>query len=253
MAFWIPQASPDDRCRFQLNVTAACCVGPADTQFFMGGVGFATAIAALEQATDKPLLWASVQFLSQTVAGACVDIDVDITLPGRNITQAMATVSDGGRVLHRTMAALGARSEPTRQQFLSMPDVPSPTSCPVKADNAYAQEGNLLTRFERRTARQSDADGLEYLWVRPVDPLPLTSGLLAIMADFFLGAHDRTRGGTSLDNTFRLYRTAPAGWVLNVVQLDGFDRGAVHGSLHQFTEDGGLLAIASQTGLLPRR
>ena len=97
-----------------------------------------------------------------------------------------------------------------------------------------------------------DEEGIEYLWVRALGGFPLNAGLLAIMADFFLGAHTRTRGGTSLDNTFRLFATAPSGWVLNVTQFAGFDRGAVHGTVHQFAEDGTLLAMASQTGLLPK-
>ena len=253
MTFWVSKQSSKDAEVFSLVVSPECCVGPPDQQFYMGGVGFGTAIDALERATNKPLLWATVQFISQTLSGATVDIDIDIPVNGRNVAQACATISDNGRLLHRTMAALGSRDSQVQETFCAMPDIPDPMSCPIKENDAFVQDGNLLCQFERRTAYQNDDEGRELLWVRAKDDYPLSAGMLAIMADFFLGAHTLTRGGTSLDNTFRMFRTAPTGWVLNVNQFAGIERGAVHGVVHQFAEDGTLLSIASQTGLLPKR
>jgi acyl-CoA thioesterase len=40
--------------------------------------------------------------------------------------------------------------------------------------------------------------------------------------------------------------------VLSVTEMAAFDRGAAHGSARHFSEDGRLLAISSQTGVLPR-
>ena len=88
--------------------------------------------------------------------------------------------------------------------------------------------------------------------MRPTFDASVSAGLLALMSDFFLGAHSLTRRGTSLDNTFRLYQLAQTEWVLNVTQLTSFGRGAVHGTMHQFAEDGSLLATSSQTGMLPK-
>eukprot|EP00439_Symbiodinium_sp_Y106_P089738 s1_g2274.t1 len=218
----------------------------------MGGAGFATAIEALEEATGKTLLWANIQFLQQTFLGASVDIEVDVPVDGRSVAQAIATVREGDRVLHRTAAGLGAREAALVQQFAAMPTVPEPDLCPEKEEDAFGTGDNLIGQFERRTAEQSDAEGYEYLWIRPRKECSLSAGMLALMADFFLGAHTATRGGTSLDNTFRLFATRPAEWVLNVSRFDGIDRGAVHGTVQQFAQDGTLLATASQTGLLPR-
>ncbi|MCG8577415.1 MAG: thioesterase family protein, partial [Flavobacteriales bacterium] len=181
-----------------------------------------------------------------------VDVEIEVPINGRSIAQAVATVRDGERILHRTAAGLGQRESQLVQQFAVMPDVPAPDACVQKREDAFGQDGNLLAQFDRRTARQSDDEGYEYMWIRPKAAFPLNAGLLALMADFFLGAHTATRGGTSLDNTFRLFATRPAGWVLNVSRFDGIDRGAVHGTVQQFAEDGALLATGSQTGLLPR-
>ena len=153
MTFWIPDQSPDNPNAFSLSVSPACCVGPPDKQFYMGGVGFGTAIEALERATDKPLLWANIQFLTQTLSGATVDIDIDIPVNGRNVAQAIATVSDGERILHRTAAGLGGRDMKATAQFVSMPDVPVPDDCPSKDTDHFVQQDNLLTQFERTYPR----------------------------------------------------------------------------------------------------
>ena len=41
-------------------------------------------------------------------------------------------------------------------------------------------------------------------------------------------------------------------WLMMVTQLSSFTRGAVHGHVHIFAENGTLLAASSQTGLLPK-
>ena len=155
MAFWSPDQVADREMTYRLQVGPECCVGPPDRQFFMGGAGFATAIEALERATDKKLLWANIQFLTQTFCGATVDIDVEVPVYGRNVTQAIATVSEGGRVLHRTAASLGGRDVPLQQQFVTMPGVPDPDDCLDKEADAFGASDNLIGQFERRTALQS--------------------------------------------------------------------------------------------------
>ena len=50
MSFWVPDQSSSDPNAFELCVTRECCVGRPDKQFYMGGVGFGTAIKALERA-----------------------------------------------------------------------------------------------------------------------------------------------------------------------------------------------------------
>jgi acyl-CoA thioesterase len=57
-------------------------------------------------------------------------------------------------------------------------------------------------------------------------------------------------GGTSIDNTIRIYKLAPTEWVLLDVYSHGVARGFGHGIVHMFAEDGTLLATASQSVLM---
>ncbi|MEC7160978.1 MAG: hypothetical protein VXW57_04110, partial [Pseudomonadota bacterium] len=55
-----------------------------------------------------------------------------------------------------------------------------------------------------------------------------------------------------LDDTFRFIQGCDDVWVLSVTEFAAFDRGVVHGSAKHFSQDGRLLAISSQSGVLPR-
>ena len=158
----------------------------------------------------------------------------------------------GDEVLHRTIAALGARGDDPDRTFVTMPVVKNPEVCPHKPEDAMASEQNLIGRFDRRTAFEDNDTGTEYMWIRGRDRMKIDAAYLALISDFFLGAHERTRRGTSLDNTFRLISTRQTDWILSVTQISSFTRGAAHGTVHMFAEDGALLATSSQTGMLPK-
>ena len=254
MTFWLPtpvQKGKLDKHSFQLTAQLAACVGTPERQFFMGGVAMAAAVEALQMATGKPLLWATMQFLSHGLLGDKIEIDVEIH-GGRAVQQTSAAVKTGDRMMQNVMAALGGRDHPLEQQFVSMPEVPPAQDCPIKGDDAFGQEGNLLRQFERRTAFEDTQNGIEYMWIKPTFNTEMSAPLLALMADFFLGAHVATRQGTSLDNTFRLHTIKASEWVLNATSLSALGNGAAHGTAYQFAEDGTLLATSGQTGLLPR-
>ena len=251
--FW--QVSPLSKIagKYHIQALPEACVGPLDQQFFMGGVALASAIDALQTEFQKPLSWAHIQFHAHGMRGDDIEVDVARLSGGKSIVQAGTTVSTDGRVLQTVMASLGSRDSAFEAQFVKAPEVPKPSDCPPKAPDAFAQPGNLLDQFERRVAYQDDSTGKEYLWFRPNFECEISAPLLAILADFFLGAHTATRGGTSLDNSFRVFDLSPSKWILNVTQLAGIKTDMVQGQVHQFSEDGRLLATGSQTGLLPRR
>ena len=75
--------------------------------------------------------------------------------------------------------------------------------------------------------------------------------MLAIMADFvphgLANALGQIRGGTSLDNTIRFRRVVPTDWVLCEVQADGVHDGIGYGAMRLFSQDGELMATASQS------
>ena len=249
MTFWTSERRQN---HYGLTALPAACVGPRDRQFFMGGVALAAAIEAMEREFEKPLLWATIQFLSHGRLGETIEIQVEPE-SGNNIQQAGAVVRSGNRVLQRVMSALGQRESAIENQFAEMPTVLPPQECPEKPFDSFGMPGNLLDQFERRTALQDDTIGIKYLWFKPKFETPVSASLLALIADFLLGAHSETQGGTSLDNTFRVHSLASTTWVLNAVQITGIKNGAAHGTVRQFAEDGTLLASGSQTGLLPRR
>ena len=161
MTFWSPVRDHDHPNRFHLQARPEACVGPPDRQFFMGGVALAATIAALEETHQKPLLWATIQFLSHGMLGDEITVTLDPSSGGKSITQCAATVTAGDRVLQKVMASLGARDDAFDVQFAQMPDVLPPQQCPEKPADSFAQPGNLLDQVERRIAAQDDALGLE--------------------------------------------------------------------------------------------
>ena len=140
----------------------------------------------------------------------------------------------------------------TERQFVSMPAVAAPKDCPIKTDLDHNNDQDLIAQFERRIAIEAPDEGLGAMWIRSKDALPISAGMLAITSDFMLGLHPESFRGTSLDNTFRVFSTRPTEWILCVTQMSGFRDGAAMGVTHQFTQDGLLLSVSSQTGLLPR-
>lgn len=252
MTFWIPSRSDPNQATYALSALEPACVGSGDHHFFMGGAGMAAAIHALEDWTGKPLLWSTVQFITHGMRGDDLVLRLKQVGGGRRIVQTRAQLYRGEELLQQMVAALGARECEQDQQLAKMPNVAAPEDCPPKADDAFQQNGNLIDQFERRTAREAPESGLEWMWIRPKFETAIDASLLSLISDFFLGAHPRTRRGTSLDNTFRLYSTTQTNWILSCTELSGFVRGAVHGHQKLFSQDGTLLSISSQTGLLPR-
>ena len=250
MSFWQAEKVDD---RFSYRVVQDACVGPDENyQFYMGGAAMATHVDALERYFEKSLLWATTQFLSHGMLSNDLTLDVKQIGGGKNVVQAEAVMRRGDEVLHRTIAALGARGDDPDRTFVTMPVVKNPEVCPHKPEDAMASEQNLIGRFDRRTAFEDNDTGTEYMWIRGRDRMKIDAAYLALISDFFLGAHERTRRGTSLDNTFRLISTRQTDWILSVTQISSFTRGAAHGTVHMFAEDGALLATSSQTGMLPK-
>ena len=219
----------------------------------MGGAAMACLIEAVEQWMGKPLLWSTIQFLNHGMLGESFDIKCEKMSGGQNVQQVSSVLMRGETKLQQMIAAVGARDGESDRQFVTMPDILSPDKCPQKKDDTFARPGNLLSQFERRTALEDSDQGVEYMWIRPRFETQISAALLALISDFFLGAHIRTRQGTSLDNTFRLAKLTQTDWVLCVTQLGSFTRGAAHGMQYLYAEDGTLLATSSQTGLLPRK
>jgi acyl-CoA thioesterase len=99
-----------------------------------------------------------------------------------------------------------------------------------------------------------DSNGRMQLWIRTVDPQPVTAELLAVMGDFIsMGSnHALTRycTGNSLDNTVRFIAVEDTDWVLCDIHIEAIASGFIHGSMYMFSEAGVLMAIASTSLIL---
>lgn len=245
--------------RWYLPLSPAVCVGPADSLFMFGGVGLASAIGALERTCERPVVWATAQYLSYARPPSVVDLDVWTPAAGKYNTQARVIGHVGDKEIFTVNAALGARPSDRSGQWLTAPDVPPPEDCPPAAH--WRGGGNdLHSRIEVRVAKGNyggtDAggdpdDGRLILWIRSREGFVVDATLLAIMADFVPGAVGNAlglnAGGNSLDNTIRVRRIVPTEWVLCDTRILGLHGGFGHGAMYLFAQDGELMATASQS------
>lgn len=244
--------------RWYLPVKRELCVGPPDRLFLFGGLGLAAAIRALEQTVDRPLVWATAQYLSFARPDSIVDLDVRVPVSGNHNSQARVIGLVGDQEIFTVNAALGRRPSEHSHQWAPRPEVPAPDDCPV-APHWRGDRGDLHSRLEVRVAygrfRDSTAgispDGRLSLWLRARTPTPLDASLLAVFADFIpagIGSALGMRaGGNSLDNTLRVREVRPSEWVLCDIQVQGVHGGFGHGTMNLFAEDGTLMACASQS------
>lgn len=248
--FW--RVVPDERSgNFILPVMPPATATPEGAPHVMGGVALAAIVDAMELDSELPLLWAQVQFLGPTQHAEELGIAVEQCGGGQAVAQYAASANVNGRPTHRASGALGAREPNEQTLFAQMPDLPGPEAASPVAIT-HSAPGCLPDQFDYRVALQDEDCGIQAVWTRSCAEFAVDAGWLAIISDLFLGAHPATRGGSSLDAMFRFIQGCDPGWVLSVTELAAFDRGVVHGSARHFAEDGRLLAISSQTGVLPR-
>lgn len=257
----------DDPARWRLPVIPGLSTGG---DFLFGGCGLAAACTALELVTDRPTVWATAQFLSFARTHEVVDLDVDVSVSGHQITQARAVGRVGEREIFTVNAALGRRDFPFDGEYAEMPDVRPPAACTPR-EHRFPDRETILDRLEQRIAvgrpmsdfkpkEQAVAEGVEQgsgrssLWVRIPGGLEIGAAALAIMGDYVpYGIRESLGimgGGNSLDNTIRLARLVPTDWVLLDIRVHSIWGGFGHGLVHLWAEDGTLLATASQSAIV---
>ena len=249
--------------RWYLPLHEGLCVGPAGRAFMFGGVGLAAAIEAMERTCERPVVWATAQYLSFARPPSVLDLDVWVPIHGKHNSQARVIAHVGDKEILTVNAALGARPDPIDQQWVRAPVVPPPEDCEV-SDRWRSGQPDLHTRIEVRVARgrhdrpaerrSGSDDGRLILWSRTREGQPVDAGLLAIMADHLpsgIGAAlGRNAGGNSLDNTIRFLRIVPTEWVLCDITITGISGGFAHGDIRLFAQDGQLMATGSQSMIL---
>ena len=224
-----------------------------------GGAGLGAAIEAMEATAERPVIWATAQYLSFAKVGSVLDLDVTLAVHGRATTQARVVVRHGNDEILTVNGALGRRDSPDEGSFAVRPDVPAPLDCPLRR-HRFGTQNSINELMEARMAigrEMEDLDGVPApdgrcaLWARLPGVDATSAAGLAVLGDFVPMAVGQALGvqggGNSLDNTLRVVHLVPTEWVLLDIRVHAVERGFGHGLVHMFAEDGTLLATASQS------
>ena len=245
--------------RWFLPVTTGIATGG---RFLFGGCGLGAAIVALEESLDRPVVWATAQYLSYAMVDEVVDVDVTVASSGHYTSQARVVAHVGDREILTVNAGLGERPDSVSEQWATPPDVPSPADSAQRELRTDTGE-SLMNRLDTRIAAgvqwteladgRKMADGMSALWVR-MPGLDMSAAGLAVLGDYVPYGISQALGqwmrSNSLDNTLRIHRIPPTEWVLLDIAVHGVDRGVGHGRVHLWNEDGVLLATASQSAIV---
>jgi acyl-CoA thioesterase II len=257
---WLGLEPTHNPMRWMLPVTPAISTpGP----FLFGGCGLGAAIAAMEETSGRPVVWATAQYLSYAVPPSVLDIDVTIAAEGRSVTQARVVGHVADTEVLTVNAALGTREMEPEGAWVVPPDVRGPEDCPARGLRMPGTE-SIMDRIDVRLADARSwedmegnpaPDGRSLLWARMPDLLDPSSGAsLAILGDYvpfgISQALGLVGGGNSLDNTLRVYRLAPTEWVLLDIRIHAVAHGFGHGVVHLWSQEGTLLATASQSTIV---
>lgn len=261
----IDEPTDPARARGQMAVVDRICGGGRGSLF--GGAGLAAGVAALEQATGKPVVWATGQYVSVTAAGDVIDLDVQLPAIGRTVTQGRVIGHVGDLEIITVLGATGQRKTFVSGVWEEMPDAGHPDDAELVVRETDGE--NVHHHVEARIARGmfgfADAVGTPsgdhrtLLWVR-MPEVVLDAAVLAMLGDYMpsaLGnAFGRRLNCTSLDNTIRFADslndadTDPEGWVLCDNRMEFVGNGFAHGSCFMWSRDGRMLATASQSVLV---
>jgi acyl-CoA thioesterase II len=246
--------------RFHLPVRQGLSTGHG---FLFGGAGLGAAVEALETATNRPVVWATAQYLSYARTDSVVDLDVKVAVSGHNLTQARVVGHVADQEIFTVNAALGSREATGNGEWAERPPAPSPQDCPPRI-HRFGQEGSINEFMDVRLvdAREFGSlplsgpgepseNGRSVVWAR-IPEVPQVSAMsLAILGDFVPFGVGQARGiqggGNSLDNTLRVVQLVPTEWVLLDIRIHAIRNGFAHGLIHLWAADGTLMATASQS------
>ncbi len=248
---------PVDTQRWQLALTPTISGGRGS---LFGGAGLAAGIVALEHATNKPVVWATGQYLSLTRLDERLDLEVILPAIGRNVVQGRVVGHVGDREVITIIGAAGRRPTAAEGCWETFPAPAPPERCPPVPHGPGSE--SLHEHIELRLARGSfgfsgfgrpSTDGRSLLWVR-MPEVDHDAAALAIIADYMPSVVGNALGRimhcTSLDNTIRFGRLEPTPWVLCDNRMEYAGNGFGHGTVHLWSESGTLLATASQSMIL---
>lgn len=226
--------------------------------FLYGGCALGAALVAMEQASGRATAWATAQYLSFAETGSTLDLDVTLAVTGHRVTQARAIGRVKGREIVTVNAALGRGGMDVSETWVEAPQVAPPEECEPRRIPAIFGE-SVLNRVDVRVAEGrmlEDVDGTPgsprtAFWARLPGHLEPSAATLAIIGDYVAGGLAHPLGkrtlGRSLDNTIRVAELVPTEWILCDIRMHALSHGIAQGLAHLWSEDGKLLATASQS------
>ena len=227
-------------------------------RFLFGGCGLASGLVALEEASGRPTIWATAQYLSYAPLGSYVTVKTDLRVAGRHVTQARATTFVDDREILTVNAALGTGVLTAPNPWLTMPEVAAPEECPPRI-MPKRFDNSIFNHVETRIALGrpfEELDGtpgspVSALWSRVPGHFEPSAATLAIFGDYVSGGATQPLGrntmGRSLDNTIRVASLVPTEWVLCEIRMHALASGFAQGTAFLWSRTGTLLATASQS------
>jgi len=226
--------------------------------FLFGGCGLASALVALEEASARPTVWATAQYLSYAPLGSTVTVKTELAVVGGRITQARATTFAENREILTVNGAFGTGELTATTPWVTMPEVKPPLECPERIMPERFSRSifhHLDTRFAMgRPFDQIDGTPgapISGLWSRVPGHFDPSAATLAIFGDYVAGGLSQPLGfltsGRSLDNTIRIVTLEQTEWVLTEIHMHALRGGFAQGTAFMWSESGTLLATASQS------
>jgi acyl-CoA thioesterase len=239
-----------------------------------GGTAIAVSVAAAEITSGANAVWMTTQFVSSVRQDTTVDVRAEVLAGGRRTKQVRVTgTSPTGDVV---FASLGSTAEHRPNGLAGVFDVPPTVTSPEESPThggpfrrlaeARGLDPDELPEMpepkvgwalvtESRSAEILDhpdpGAGRICTWTRRKDGGPITPAMAAYMADMVPMGVSNALGviaaGTSLDNSIRIGSFVDTEWVLLDIRPHMAAGGYGHGIVHVWSEDGHLLATASQT------
>lgn len=248
-----------DEHRWELPIHTQILGGRSGSLF--GGAGLAAGVVALEEAANRPVVWAMCQFLSTVGPPATLGVRAELPAIGGSVTQGRVQADLGDREIFTAIGSAGSRRELLSGSWYERPAVPPPLECELVVRRG--ETASIHRHIEARMAKgmfgfvgtgTPTNDGANHLWIR-MPGVRHDAAALAMMADYLASAVGNAFGRlahcSSLDNTIRFARPMTPddadGWVLCENRIDFVGNGFANGTCLMSTESGELLATASQS------
>jgi acyl-CoA thioesterase II len=230
--------------------------------FLFGGCGLGAALVALEAASGRPTIWSTAQYLSYAPTDSVLDLTVTLAAVGRRITQGRVVATTDDKEILTVNAAVGSPgSLDAGGVWVTPPEVAPPDECPPRRLPDFSST-SIFDRIDVRLAqglsyeeisdgRGGAGDPASALWARVPGHLEPSAATLAIIGDYVSGGVSQPLGRRvmtrSLDNTLRVVRLEPTEWVLCDIRILALVGGYGQGVAYLWSEQGTLLATASQS------